>query len=296
MSVPGGLVAVLSIVVCAPSVSLAPHTTSAASPPSFCGTRTRVAISRSPFASAATKAGRVLSGPSVSTVRSVCRAVRAGTAHSASARPATVTADTRNLGSVTAVSSVTSAAPTTPAQARLKPVPGQISTGTPFAKLTTTPTATNAVARPVIATARRVMPAPHRGAIAAARASSAIGTMSSGAQTATAGSITSVQPARSEVGNPVASSNRPALSPATCGPAHASPGSAKTAQRSPYRTCQITSGANSTAVGASIQSRRTAPWNQPRVSTITRAQLRARHAQRGDARPGRGAGGADALP
>ena len=232
-STPWGSIAVFSIVVCVPSVADGPQATSTASPPSFCGVSTSVATSWSPRASAATYAGSVLSGPFVSAVRSVCSAVRAGTAQTARARPATVTATTRSRGIVMAVSRATSAAPTRPTHARLSPDPGQISTGVPCAKVTVTPTARKAVTSPVMVTPSRVTPAPQRGATAAARASRAMGAISSGAHAATAGSSTPVHPARSAVGKPEASSRRPAASAATCGPAQARPGSANTAQMLP---------------------------------------------------------------
>src|SRR5687768_16778928 len=105
-------------------------------------------MGRSSTAWAATYAGSDDAGPSVSTERPVWNAASAGTAHSATASPATAALASRTRGIVMAVSSVTIAAPVRPSHARLRPAPGQIATGTPCANDTTTPTARNAVPRP----------------------------------------------------------------------------------------------------------------------------------------------------
>ena len=233
-----GTARVDSRVVWPPSVSLPPHTISADSPPSDCGVRRMVPTSGSSRPSAATYAGKVLSGPLVSRLASRARAVSDGTASTTSASAAAIAIDPRADDSrgASPASRATAAAPTAPIHARLSPLPGHTAIVSAWSKTTTMPTATKAVPNPSAEITSSVTPAAQRWVSGAKSASTATGADNSGTHQVATPGRNSCHPAMSGVGMPAARRPRPVGSAATCGPAHGTPGSANRANTSPVRT------------------------------------------------------------
>ena len=121
-------------------------------------------------------------------------------------------------------------------------LPGQIGTAAPSTRVTAIPTTMNAVRMPSTATSISAAPASQRRVNSASTASAPSGTRrtrSQAAGTPVAQSpnaprrSSAPQPPGSDVGDPAASSARPAASAATCGPFHGNPGSAS----SPHGLC-----------------------------------------------------------
>ena len=285
-----GAVRVARTVDCPPRVSLSPQATRAETAPPGSGWSTTVPVFALLRPSAATKAGSVEAGPSVSTVASRSCADSAGSAKTARASIAIVALSTRGRPAASArsasgeafganpVSRVTSAAPATHAQTRLRALPGQIATATGPTVTTEMPTTRNAVASPASATTSSTRPAIQRLVKRASTASTPTGASSTSSHTA--GTVwaqgpnaparsSAPQPPGSMVGEPAASSARPAASAVACGPAQGTPGSASSAQRLFSASRRKTSGAAIAIVGMTTQMTRAAPWPRRTVEIRT---------------------------